>query len=237
MSPELAHGVGHETILAIAALVLCGGGAIVLVLAGRTRYRGVPVSAGTPAATAGEAEGASVARSLTLMLVGLSIGAAVIHLAAAPGHYVELGDLGAGFVVAAGLQAAWAWAAFRGPSRRTVWLGAAINATIVLAWAWTRAVGLPVGPAAGSPEPIGLPDVASTVFEVLLLVGLAVQLVVADRSIARRAPVARTLASVVVVPVLGLVLVTTSLATVAIASGLDHGSVAGGISSLHAAGH
>jgi hypothetical protein len=235
VNADLAHGPGHDAIMAIAALVLCGGGAIFLVAAGWLRLR-QPMAAGRISRRDATAPTAGAASPLTTMLVALSIGAAVIHLAAAPGHYIELGDLGAGFVVAAALQVVWARAALRGPSRRTVWLGVTINAAIVLLWAWTRSVGLPVGPAAGSPEPIGLPDAASTVFEVLLLVGLAAQLLVAARPTGR-APLARALGSIAVVPVLGLVLVTTSLATVAIASGLDHGPVVGGASALHAAEH
>ena len=47
-----------------------------------------------------------VRRSLVLILAGLSAGAAVIHLVAAPSHYAEIGDLAAGFVVSAAFQAA-----------------------------------------------------------------------------------------------------------------------------------
>ncbi len=86
----------------------------------------------------------------------------------------------------------------------------------------TLTVGLPVGELAGTPEPMGYPDVASVVFELLLVAGLIVRWLGLDGVLSRR-PAARTIASVAVVPAIGLVLVLTSLATLAIATGLDHG--------------
>src|SRR6185436_3680741 len=92
-------------------------------------------------------------RSPLAILAGLSFGAAVIHLAAAPSHYVELGDIGAGFLVAAALQGAWARSILGGATPRTISAGVAINAAIVAAWAFTRTAGLPVGPAPFVAEP------------------------------------------------------------------------------------
>jgi hypothetical protein len=165
-----------------------------------------------------------VERSTSAILAGLSLGSAAIHLAAAPSHYVELGDLGAGFLVAAVLQAAWARSIVGGSSRRTVAAGVAINAGIIVAWAVTRTVGLPVGPTPGIAEPVGLPDGASTVFELLLLVGLAIRWLDLDRRVGRRFSAARSLVAVTVVPVLGLVMLTASLASLAIVAGADHGA-------------
>ena len=89
------------------------------------------------------------------------------------------------------------------------------------------------------PEPIGYPDAASVAFELLLVGGLVVGSVVdrldLDLAITRRASM-RAVASVAIVPVLGLVLVLTSLATVAIASGLDHGPADAHAAGVHAAG-
>jgi hypothetical protein len=161
------------------------------------------------------------------ILAILSLGAAAIHLAAAPSHYVELGDLGAGFLVAAALQAAWARSILGGASRRTLVVGAAINATIVAAWVVSRTWGLPVGPTPGVPEPIGLPDGASTAFELLLLGGLAIRALDLDRRGAARVRSTRTVLAIAVVPVLGLVMLTTSLASLAIVAGADHGAAPG----------
>jgi len=229
--PAPGHG-GHDTIELIAALVIVIGGVIFTALSLRTRpsHPGLAASVDSGAfdaptdAAAGAADGAmpSVRRSLVLILAGLSGGAAVIHLAAAPNHYDELGDIAAGFLISAAFQALWVRWCLAGPSRATMAIGIAGNLAIVAAWAWTRTVGLPMGPFAGSAEPIGFPDAASVAFELLLVGGLVARWLDLDLALARRGA-ARTIASIAVVPVLGLVIVLTSLATVAIAEGLDHG--------------
>ena len=163
-----------------------------------------------------------------MLLAALSFGAAVIHLAAAPGHFVELGDLGAGFVVAAVFQGAWAKRALADRSARWAWLGIAGNVAIIVAWIWTRTVGLPFGPEAGLPELVGLPDGASTGFELFIVVGLVARLGGIEASILRRlATVPRSLMTATLAPALGLILLTTSVATVQIAAGHDHGHAAG----------
>ncbi|HUP55293.1 MAG TPA: hypothetical protein VM408_07285, partial [Methylomirabilota bacterium] len=225
---------GHDAIELVAALILVIGGAFFTALSLRTRSSAPgsaavrPIGRADPAprptrpsdtsAAADDGATPSVDRSLVLVMAGLSAGAAIIHLVAAPGHYAEIGDLASGFVAAAIFQAMWVRWCLAGPSRRTIAVGIAGNLAIVAAWAWSRIVGLPVGEMAGVPEPIGYPDAASIVFELALVAGLVVRLLGLDRAISRR-PAARTLASVAVVPVVGLVLVLTSLASIAIATG------------------
>lgn len=228
MNPVMSHDAAHELIHWIAAAVLVAGGSIFLALAAYGRFGpGSRVSGpgsgprdDRPVAGSGQ----PVDRSLVWIVASLSIGAAAIHLAAAPHHYAELGDLGAGFLFAGIFQALWARAFLRSTTRRTAWIGFVVNTGIVGAWIYSRVVGLPVGPEPWTPEAIGLPDAASTIFEVLVLVGLTVRLLGVDRTaIATRARV-RSIAAIAVVPALGLVLLTSSLATVAIAAGVDHGS-------------
>jgi hypothetical protein len=231
---DLGHA-GHETNETIAALVIVIGGAILTAFSLRTRSaRSGPTAFHSPAVAPRHAQPAA-SRSLVLMMVGLSLGAAVIHLAAAPSHDAELGDLGAGFLVSAAFQGWWALRCFAGPSRRVVDLGIVVNLAIVAAWAWTRTVGLPIGEFAGRPEPVGLPDGASVVFELVLVALLAVRRLGIDRALDRRAPI-RSMSAVAVVPVLGLVMLLTSLSTVAIIDGLDHGTPTGP-ASQHVAGH
>jgi hypothetical protein len=222
------HGGAHEVIHWAAAVVLVIGGAIVVVLSALARRRSPqpsPVAIGPSPAVA-----PSIERSTAAILATLSLGAAAIHLAAAPSHYVELGDLGAGFLVAAALQAAWARAILGGTSRRVVAWGIAINGTIAALWLLSRTAGLPIGPSAGIPEPVGLPDGASTAFELLLLAGLAARALDLDRRVVDRFSAARPLLAVAIVPVLGLVMLTTSLASLAIVAGAEHGApgLAGG---------
>jgi hypothetical protein len=232
--------LSHDSVERIAALIVVIGGAIFTVMSLRMR------PAGTGSVAEGDHSGggrvapataaADVRRTLMIILAGLSAGAAVIHLAAAPSHYREIGDLAAGFVVSAAFQAAWIRWCLAGPSRSTIAIGIAGNLAIVAAWAWTRTIGLPVGELAGSPEPIGFPDGASVVFELLLVTGLVVRWLEIDVALGRRS-VVRAVASVAVVPVVGLVLVLTSLAAVAIASGLDHGAPTGLPATEHVANH
>lgn len=214
--------VGHESVEWIAALILVIGGAIAIAIAFRTRS-----SPAGPAATRILAPGQTppVERSLVLMLAGVSGGAGFIHLAVAPGHFAEIGDLAGGFVAAALFQLLWIPWCLAGPSHRTIAIGIAGNLAIIGAWAWTRTVGLPFGELAGIAEPIGYPDAASVLFEVLLVGGLLVRALGLDRALGRRGA-ARTLASIAVVPTIGLVLVLTALATLAIATGMDHGEPA-----------
>ncbi len=230
----MGHG-GHETIEIVAAVLIVIGGAIFTVLSFLTRpARSVP-AAFLVSASAPRGVDPAAARSLALMMAGLSGGAAVIHLVAAPSHYAELGDLGAGFLVSAAFQAWWALRCLAGPSRRVIDLGILVNVGILAAWTWTRTVGLPIGEFAGRAEPIGFPDGASVVFEVLLVALLVARRLGVDLGPDRRRA-GRSLAAVAVVPVLGLVVLLTSLATVAIAEGLDHGAP-GGAPAGHVAGH
>lgn len=232
--PDMGHA-GHETVEIIAAVLVVVGGAIFTVLSFRTRpARSRPAAFLVPPPAPRDADPAA-ARSLALMMAGLSGGAAVIHLAAAPSHYAELGDLGAGFLVSAAFQAWWALRCLAGPSRRAIDVGIVVNLGIVAAWTWTRTVGLPIGEFAGRAEPIGFPDGASVVFEIVLLVLLVARRLGVHLGLERRAA-GRSLAAAAVVPVLGLVLLLTSLATVAIAEGLDHGAP-GGAPAGHVAGH
>jgi hypothetical protein len=231
--PGLGHG-GHDSVMLIAAAVLVIGGAIFLAISFRTR----PARSGPAAFHVSETAGSAptVRRSLVQVMAGLSAGVAVIHLVAAPHHYGEIGDLAAGFLVAAAFQAGWTVACLAGPSRRVMAIGVAGNLAIVLAWLYTRTIGLPVGPFAGSAEPVGFPDGASVVFELLLVAALLIRWRGYDLVLSRRAA-ARTAASIAVVPLVSLVIVLTSLATVAVASGLDHGAPPGGVSSGHASIH
>ena len=233
--PGLGHG-GHDAVMLIAAAVLVIGGAIFIALSFRTR----PARSGPAAFDVSETGGSpSVRCSLVQIMAGLSAGAAVIHLVAAPHHYGEIGDLAAGFLVAAAFQAGWTVACLSGPlgpSRRVMAIGMIGNLAIVLAWLYTRTIGLPIGPFAGSAEPVGFPDGASVVFELLLVVALVIRWRDLDLVVSRRA-FARTAASIAVVPFVSLVIVLTSLATVAVASGLDHGAPSGVVSSGHASIH
>ena len=113
--------------------------------------------------------------------IAASVGAGVIHLALGPEHLEELGTLGLGFYLSAGLQLGWAMAVafvlWVGRASRLLRAlaggGIAINGAILAAWAFSRLVGLPAGETPWVPEAIGPADAVSAVLESGLVLGLA----------------------------------------------------------------
>lgn len=182
--PTLGHGAGHDVIELAAALILVVGGAIIVAISARARMaRREPPD--TIIARTGGVPSPSVRRSLPVALAGLSGGAAAIHLAAAPTHLAELGGIGAGFLAAAAFQATWAVASLARPSDRLLALGIVGNLALVAAWAWTRAIGLPLVGAAGVPEPIGIADGAAVALEISLVAGAVARLLGLDEPAGR----------------------------------------------------
>ena len=141
----------------------------------------------------------------------LSVGAAVIHALVVAEHFEESSLFGIFFVSAAVLQAAWAIALWRKPSRGLLVAGVIGNALVAAIWALSRTTGLPVGPEPWEAEPVGLADTVSTLFEA----GIVVLAVVALRSRSAlsfvRPVLARTLPAVTAGAAIGL----TYLAAVA----------------------
>jgi len=122
-------------------------------------------------------------RSAWLSVAAASAGAGFIHLALGPAHLGELGALGFGFFLAAGLQLGWAALAvavvlgFAGQSRSRPLAslaisGLAINAAVLAAWAVSRIAGLPAGAAPWTPEALGTPDAVAGLFEGAQVLGL-----------------------------------------------------------------
>lgn len=110
-------------------------------------------------------------------LSALSLGAGAIHFALTAEHFTEFWLYGLFFASIAWFQVLWPLAYQRWPRPLTAGIGSAVSAATVLLWAWTRFVGLPLGPNAGELEAIGLSDVAATTFEVLLCSALVMLVV------------------------------------------------------------
>lgn len=89
----------------------------------------------------------------------LSVCAAAIHFAFAPGHFDERTSHGAFFLAVAAFQAAWAVAALVRPSRWVRWLGLA-NLAVVAVWVVSRTAGI------DGKESVGYPDALATACEV-----------------------------------------------------------------------
>jgi hypothetical protein len=109
-------------------------------------------------------------RTLSLQLAALSIGAAIIHFAVIAQHWDEWWLAAIFFIAVALFQLAWAMLVLLRPSMLVDLSGAVINALVVVTWVVSRTSGVPVGPEAGEPEPVGFPDVLATAYELLLVV-------------------------------------------------------------------
>ncbi len=108
---------------------------------------------------------------------GLSLIAALVHLAVTPEHLSNWWGYGAFFLAAALAQGAYAAVLLRRPSRRMLLAGILGNSAIVLLYLATRTLGVPpVGPEAGEVEAVGDLDACATVSEVVLIGALAVLL-------------------------------------------------------------
>ena len=150
---------------------------------------------GTPPSLESELPGRPGANWAALLLppmAALSIGAAAIHFAVTAEHFTEFWLFGVFFAAIAWFQALWPLAYLRWPTRITAGIALAANLGTVLLWAWTRFVGIPVGPSVGDAEVIGVADVAASGFETLLCGILLLLLVPAVRRRLLATPVSRS---------------------------------------------
>jgi hypothetical protein len=117
------------------------------------------------------------ADSLRVMAAALSAGAAAIHFAVISEHLRVWWAEGAFFIVAAGIQLLWALAVVIRPAPLLYLVGIAGNAFLALTWVASRTIGVPLGPEAGEPEPVGFIDATATAYEVVAVVALLVLVV------------------------------------------------------------
>jgi hypothetical protein len=149
---------------------------------GRTRRR----------ARAGRARMGATDLRRTLAAVAL-FGCAAIHLAVIPDH-INHWVVASAFFLALAMAEIACGVLLLGQAGLSVLVAVAAAAAVPLAlWVWSRTSGLPFGPNANVPEPVGLADVAAGVLELGTLV-IAVVLLRARRSGAVR-PERRTPAS------------------------------------------
>ena len=112
---------------------------------------------------------------LEAVLVGGLGGSAVIHAAVLPEHLDEWPAAGVFFALLALGELALAVAVLLRPGPPALLACAAISGGPLALWLVSRTAGLPFGPVAWLPEPVGLADLAACALEVLTLV-LAVAL-------------------------------------------------------------
>lgn len=105
--------------------------------------------------------------------VSLSLAmAAGLHLAVLPDHLQEGLVIGAFFLVCAVLQLAAAAVVSAGAGARARQVIVIGNLAVIAIWAVSRTVGLPIGPDAGTPEPVSTLDALSFVAELVAIGGL-----------------------------------------------------------------
>jgi len=109
--------------------------------------------------------------SVVVVIALASGGVALVHFAVLGQHLHEYWASGAFFAVAGGCQALWALVVLRWPTRPLLVVGAVGNGLIIIVWLLSRTRGLPLGPDAGSAEPVAFPDVVATAYELLIVVG------------------------------------------------------------------
>jgi hypothetical protein len=105
---------------------------------------------------------------------GLSLLAALIHMLVTPEHFEEWWGYGAFILACAIFQGVYAAVVLRWPARPVLLLGVASNLAVAILWLVTRATGIPLfGPHAGEIEGVGVLDLACTLAEAGVVVGLA----------------------------------------------------------------
>ena len=112
-------------------------------------------------------------RWMSMIVAGLSVGAASIHFAVIGAHFKEYPPYGVAFVLLAWFQVGWAVAYLQGPRRRLAIAAIAVNAGALAVWLASRTAGLPIGPDDGHVEPAGPLDIAAGLMEVALIILLA----------------------------------------------------------------
>ncbi|MGN6473075.1 MAG: hypothetical protein ACTHK4_05435 [Mycobacteriales bacterium] len=100
-----------------------------------------------------------------------SLGVAAVHASVVSEHYHEAFIYGLFFTCAAAAQLCWpAIVLLTHHRRRWLLAGAFGNLAVIVLWAYTRIVGVPLGPGRGSTEAIGAADIVATCCEVLVVV-------------------------------------------------------------------
>lgn len=160
--------------------------------------------------------------------IAFLVAAAAIHAAQIRVHLDEWNVAGLFFIASAVAQVGLAVMLTRGmdrrardvrglvrsfstlPSRKLMIGVAATSLTLVVVWAISRAVGIPFGPNAGTPEPVSRPDSLATMFELLTLA--AILPLLSRRSTRRTSWVPRRAHTVIVGALLLSTLGTTAIA-------------------------
>jgi len=115
----------------------------------------------------------ALANDVRLLLVGMLAGAAIIHAAIIPEHFGEWPAAGIFFTLLVVAELAVAGLVLtRIRERAALYAAAVLSVVPLVAWLWSRTIGLPFGPEPGAAESIGAPDVIACVLEVGVLLAV-----------------------------------------------------------------
>ena len=155
--PFVVASLGSGTFVALGGGLLVLGTFLVPQLGRTTEGRGLPAIA------LGQ-----LADARTILVTGaiaFLVSAALIHLAVV-GPHLEESTLYAAFFVSAALAQLGAAMALTMTRDRRLLVGVAIgNALVIIVWALSRTVGLPIGPTPGIAESVSVPDVLASLAE------------------------------------------------------------------------
>jgi hypothetical protein len=113
----------------------------------------------------------STVEAMALVAALLVFVSSLIHSALIDDHWHQYWLYGAFFALVTFLQAIWAVLVLGDPlNQRVLIAGAAGNALLIVIWAVSRSVGVPIGPENGHPEAIGVLDVLSKLDELVAIV-------------------------------------------------------------------
>lgn len=103
-------------------------------------------------------------------VAGAALFAGTVHVAVMPSHYAEAASYGVFFLLAGVAQGAFAGLVLTRPGTAVLTWGLLGNAGLIALWALTRTLGVPLGPHAGTVEPVGALDVLCAAAEALVVV-------------------------------------------------------------------
>jgi hypothetical protein len=104
------------------------------------------------------------------------IGAGSIHLALGPAHMSEWAPLGVGFVLSGVVQVLLGLVLLRWSARLPLAAVAVLTSGLAAVWLVSRTTGLPVGPGAFSPDPVGRADLICVGLESVVALGALILL-------------------------------------------------------------
>ena len=123
-------------------------------------------------------------QTVLALVAALAFIGALIHMGAAVDHWREYHLYTLVFSCLAALQACWALLILRGASGWVLALGCILQLGVVVLWAVSRTVGVPLAPA-WTPEEIGIADLIETVGELTTVLAV-LSVLLAERSSAAR---------------------------------------------------